>query len=326
MTAATVQPVRRSGFSSHDPAETTEFFRQMYVGNHTSFRQAGPRHECAARFAATTTMRADRLQGSPLTMDIEGDPLGYVLFGQLQRGRWMLHSGGAEARLGAGDTVLYPSDSSFRVHAQDFDIAVVSLPLRRVTDLAAEHGNIDAADLRFDAMTPVSAAMGRHVNNTLAMIQRELSQPDSAAAHPLVAQQLTQTAAAAVLAGFPNTTMNDDQQKNPGRVPPAAIRRATDFIDAHAGTPLTLSDISNAAGIKPRALQAGFARNHGISPMAYLRQVRLARAHRDLAAADPTTGDTVAAIAARWGFSNQNRFAAHYQRSHGRPPGHTLRT
>lgn len=45
--------------------------------------------------------------------------------------------------------------------------------------------------------------------------------------------------------------------------------------------------------------QEGFQRHLGISPMAYLRSVRLGRAHADLRAADPAR-DTVSVIAYRW--------------------------
>jgi len=326
MTTEDSQPIRRSGFSSRDPEETTEFFRQMYVDNHTSFRDVGERGECGVRSAATPTVRADRVRSTPFTVDITGDPLGYVLFGQLQRGSWKVHAGGEQARLGPGDTVLYPTDAPFRVTATDFDFAVVSLPLRRLGALAAEHADLHSAELRFESMAPVSAAMRRHVTNTLTMIHTELSHSDSAATHPLVAEQLAHAAATAVLAGFPNTSMNTARASGSGRVPPAAIRRATDFIEAHAVEPLTLSDIAHASGVKPRALQAGFARHHDTTPMAYLRRVRLARAHRELAAADPTAGDTVADIGARWGFGHQSRFCARYRRVYGCSPSHTLRT
>lgn len=33
--------VERSVFASSDPEETAEFFRQMYVGNHTAFSDVG---------------------------------------------------------------------------------------------------------------------------------------------------------------------------------------------------------------------------------------------------------------------------------------------
>jgi transcriptional regulator GlxA family with amidase domain len=61
-----------------------------------------------------------------------------------------------------------------------------------------------------------------------------------------------------------------------------------------------------------------------VSCSSYLRRARLAGAHADLLAADPTTGDTVAAIAARWGFAQPGRFARHYRSVYGVLPSTTL--
>ncbi|MFI6180578.1 helix-turn-helix domain-containing protein [Nonomuraea sp. NPDC051191] len=47
-------------------------------------------------------------------------------------------------------------------------------------------------------------------------------------------------------------------------------------------------------------------------------------AHQDLRAADPARDDSVAAIAARWGFAPHGRFSALYRREFGRSPGTTL--
>lgn len=107
---------------------------------------------------------------------------------------------------------------------------------------------------------------------------------------------------------------------------PAALRRAVAFIHAHAGEPIGVGQIAAAAGTSARALQYAFARHYETTPTGYLRQVRLAQAHHDLAAGDPTAGDTVAAIAARWDFAKPSRFAAAYRQVYGQSPGQTLRT
>ncbi len=60
--------------------------------------------------------------------------------------------------------------------------------------------------------------------------------------------------------------------------------------------------------------------------MGYLQQVRLARAHSELTAADPSNGETVATIVARWGFAKPGRFATAYRQTYGQLPSHTLRT
>ena len=62
------------------------------------------------------------------------------------------------------------------------------------------------------------------------------------------------------------------------------------------------------------------------TPTAYLRRVRLARAHDDLLAAEPGDGTTVTAVAARWGYARPHRFAAAYRQVYGRAPGEVLRS
>jgi transcriptional regulator GlxA family with amidase domain len=108
----------------------------------------------------------------------------------------------------------------------------------------------------------------------------------------------------------------------PGR--PAAVRDAMGIIEAGPHLPLTTSTLAMQCQVSVRTLQQGFQRHLGMSPMAYVRVVRLRRAHRDLRSADPTH-NTVAAIAQRWGFSNRSRFAAAHKTMHGQTPLQTLR-
>lgn len=89
---------------------------------------------------------------------------------------------------------------------------------------------------------------------------------------------------------------------------------------------MTLADIAAATGTTGRAVQVAFRRHLDTTPMGYLRRVRLDGAHRDLRNADPTMGVTVAAIAARWGFSHLPRFTSFYQEQYGTLPSQTLRT
>ncbi|MCW2827829.1 MAG: transcriptional regulator, AraC family, partial [Marmoricola sp.] len=73
-----------------------------------------------------------------------------------------------------------------------------------------------------------------------------------------------------------------------------------------------------------RALQEGFKRDLGMSPLAYLRLVRLRRAHRVLEQATPES-TTVAAVALGLGLLHMGRFAASYRRAFGEMPSETLR-
>jgi transcriptional regulator GlxA family with amidase domain len=125
---------------------------------------------------------------------------------------------------------------------------------------------------------------------------------------------------------FPNNAVAAlDERPAPGtRAEPATVRRAVAFIDANAHRPIGLADIAEAARLSARGLRRAFRRYRGCTPLHYLRQVRLAGAHRDLQAGDPTRGDTVPIIAARWGFTHAGTFSADYRRIHGRSPSQTL--
>ena len=106
---------------------------------------------------------------------------------------------------------------------------------------------------------------------------------------------------------------------------PAVVRRAVEFIDGNAHRDISSAEIAEAARIGVRGLQVAFQQSRSETPSAYLRQVRMHGAHRDLAAGDPTRGDTVGAVAARWRFANVGRFSTAYRHLFGCTPSATLR-
>jgi AraC-like DNA-binding protein len=207
-----------------------------------------------------------------------------------------------------------------------FAATVLGMPLAPVADQAAATFGIDARDLRFEAMRPISAAAGRYWRTTVAQVAHELYVADSAFQYPLLQSQATELLAGAALAIFPNTAMSAAYIAGSGHIAPATLRRAIHFMEAHAAEPLTVGEIARAAGVRARALHDGFRRHYQTTPMAHLRRIRLENAHRQLEAADPTAGATVAQIAAEWGFAKPGRFAAYYRQVYGVSPSHTLRT
>ena len=197
--------------------------------------------------------------------------------------------------------------------------------MARLEAAAVETAGIAAADLRFESVTPVSAAMGRHWSALVALAGDTLLADNSPAAHPVLAEELARTAAVTALHTFPNTALTVAYEPGPGWVAPRSVRRAAGFIHAHADQPLTLEKIAAAAGTGARALQCAFRRYYGTTPTGYLRRVRLERADAELRDADPASGLTVAAVACRWGWSGPGQFAAAYRQRFGVLPSHTLR-
>ena len=97
-----------------------------------------------------------------------------------------------------------------------------------------------------------------------------------------------------------------------------------EIIEEHAAEPLTVADVAEAVGVSARALQDGFRRHLGTTPVSYLRDVRLDRVRAELTAAAPGA-TTVTDVAYRWGFFHPGRFAAAYRERFGESPSRTLR-
>jgi transcriptional regulator GlxA family with amidase domain len=143
---------------------------------------------------------------------------------------------------------------------------------------------------------------------------------------PLVVAGMSRLLSTAAAGVFASNATGGGYRAGVGTVKPAVVARAIAFVDAHCHEPITVGMIAEAAGVGPRALEYAFRRHQDCTPMQYLQRVRLQRAHRDLQAADPKQGASVAAIAARWGFGNARSFAASYRQIYQKAPSTTLRT
>ncbi|TQS45082.1 helix-turn-helix transcriptional regulator [Cryptosporangium phraense] len=124
---------------------------------------------------------------------------------------------------------------------------------------------------------------------------------------------------------FPNTAMNVTYQAGAGWAGPAVVRRACAYLQEHAEQPISLEQLAEAVGTSARTLQSTFRRYLQVTPMGYLRRVRLERAADELRAADPASGITVAAVGRRWGWASARQFTAAFRRQIGELPSHTLR-
>ncbi len=160
-----------------------------------------------------------------------------------------------------------------------------------------------------------------HLISTLAI---DASDAEGLAHHPLLDEQLQETLLRGLLLATDHRYRDRLDGVDRPYPAPRELRRAIDIIQAHPEWPLTIAKLADTAEIGERSLQKGFQRHLGMSPMAYLRQIRLARVHEQLNRADPAEL-TVAEAASRWGFVHLGRFASAYRQRYGAPPSQTLR-
>jgi AraC-like DNA-binding protein len=158
--------------------------------------------------------------------------------------------------------------------------------------------------------------------NMLLTLTEQLFRPDSVLARPLAGMPFVDSIVRGLLlvADHPH---RDAVAATPKLVAPRTVRTALDIIEAEPHLSLTVSALAARSHVSVRSLQEGFRRHLGTSPMAYLREVRLRRAHEVLRQSDPSI-TTVASIAHQWGFTNLGRFAATHTARYGEPPAITL--
>jgi AraC-like DNA-binding protein len=105
------------------------------------------------------------------------------------------------------------------------------------------------------------------------------------------------------------------------RLAPRDVKRARDFIHEHLASPITLADLVEASGVPGRTLLQHFRDAHGVSPMRYVRDLRMQRVRAEFACG---TVKCVAECALRWGFAHPGRFSIEYRRRFGESPSSTL--
>jgi AraC-like DNA-binding protein len=179
------------------------------------------------------------------------------------------------------------------------------------------------SQLDFAPVMPVDAGPTRSWINMLVAFTEQYFRPDSMLRRPLVGLPFVDSLVRGFLLAAEHP--HRDALTRDGRLgAPAAIRTAVEIIESEAHLPLTLTSIANRSHMSVRSLQQGFHRHLGVSPMAYLRDVRLRRAHQTLLESDPSAV-TVASVAYRWGFTNLGRFAAAHAARYREPPAKALR-
>ncbi len=94
-------------------------------------------------------------------------------------------------------------------------------------------------------------------------------------------------------------------------------------MHAHVTDPLLLEEIAVAAQTSPRSLQLAFRQFRGVTPMEYLRRLRLDGARNEML--NGATDGSVSAIAYRWGFAHHGIFTARYTLAFGESPSKTLK-
>jgi AraC-like DNA-binding protein len=187
----------------------------------------------------------------------------------------------------------------------------------------ATHGAIE-----FDPQFALTSPQGQCVMQLLPMLADIMSTEAHPLRNPLAFEQFESTLLNTLLYGQPNSARSGVvRERRP--LAPFYVRRVEEYIRAHLQDSLTIERLADFANVSPSTLFSAFKHCHGVTPMAFVRQLRLQRARMDLTSVESVNDagrSSVTDIALRWGFTHLGRFAIEYKRAYGESPSESLRT
>jgi AraC-like DNA-binding protein len=104
---------------------------------------------------------------------------------------------------------------------------------------------------------------------------------------------------------------------------PWQVRLVEEYIEANWRAPLDIETLAAVTGGSTRSIFKAFKEARGVSPMAFVKRVRLENARRTLQQLDETI--SVIDVASQCGFLSPGHFARDYRMAFGELPSETLR-
>ena len=320
------QQIQRREIVSDDPAVIRPYLSDVY-GSKLDVRVLEPAGNNWPKLAHRRT-QCDGFAVEDVQHDgnveTTGGPSDGVVVLWTVRGRAESHLGERAAVAHPGELVL-GSTGTTPVRVRTFGTSLKTAVLERglLNRVAADQGSELRGTVRFDGVAPTSPGAARAWMKVRAFVAETVLANEEIAT-PLVIATAGRLLAATTLAAFPTMSGPDVDLRRDGEHHPAVLRRAIEYIEAHAVLDIGVSDIAGAVYVTPRALQYMFRRYLDTTPMSYLRRVRLDQVHQELLRSS-RTNTTVTATAARWGFAHTGRFAVLYRETYGQSPHVTLR-
>ncbi|MFI6874657.1 AraC family transcriptional regulator [Streptomyces sp. NPDC050400] len=222
--------------------------------------------------------------------------------------------------------VIYDPARDIRVYDWSPDCRVLAIKV----DKLATHRQLETLlgkPLRrqphFQPYIDITRGPGRSWANLTRWSLLDFDTPQGMLRHPLIAGRLEQTLLEGLLLATDHS-YRAQLEAPPPQMRPAAVKRVIDLVRERPEEPYDAGRLAAVSQVSLRSLQEAFRKHMGMSPMAYVTEVRLQRVRMQLRTSAPGTV-TVTDVAYQWGFAHLGRFAARYRARFGESPSQTLR-
>lgn len=191
---------------------------------------------------------------------------------------------------------------------------------RQRLEVSPRHG------LCFDASVPLSGAAGRDLLAALAYLVGAVAGENAAAPPAFLAESMSSLLLGTMLTCLPHSGQQAVWRSGaaPPPLAPHYVKRALRYIEEFYASPISPEDIAGAANVSLRSLFGAFQHYLGITPMRYLRNLRLDKA-RELLQSGAGDAASVTLVASQLGFAHLGRFAAEYKARFGQSPSAALK-
>ena len=292
--------------------------RSVDLGRDTRGRFEGRLNHRAGQDIALTYAR----YGSPIAASLSHTD--YFAQGFPLRGNGSLVVDGSEALLSRNHGIVSgPGAEMVLKYSPDFAHLILTIKPQALTKkLSGLIGRPVDPPVRILTGIRPGAEMAAAQQRLVEFTARELNRA-GAQLSPLVLAELEQALIVAYLCnnGHSYSHLLDGQ---PVAASPWQVRRVEEYIEHNWDQPVTIEALALVANASVRSLFYSFKRSRGMSPMAFVKQVRLRHARAMLMSSDPASNVTTVAFAC--GFTNLGHFAKYYYGAFGERPSDTLRT
>lgn len=318
-TAVTGPPIRHHLVTS-DPEHA---LHELTAAYRTPIRMTAPEPGTVFHLEHTDAhlfqVGENRLPGK---LSFTSAPAPQVVVTRLIAGTMDLPTPAGEERHAVGDITLIGPAATVHLTTTDAHTRTTTLPLPLLHKVAGQLPGQNHP-LRFTHPRPASQALAEHWRATRVYVNSLLDHPDLGTAAPCWSPIPPTCWPPPSWPSSPTPSPRHRTHRSTTPTPAPAPSAAPLRSSTTTPTGTSPSPTSPPAPTSPPRLAVRLPQPPRHHPLAYLRDVRLRRAHRDLIDADPAI-ETVTRIAARWGFLHPTRFADHYERLYRCPPSTTL--
>lgn len=222
--------------------------------------------------------------------------------------------------------IIIPNDLRFALHWEAGATTVVlQIEKKRLEQkLEAYLGFPVERRVRFNQWIDTGSGAGAFLRATLWMVIDQLDKNTWGEITPLLSNEFAEALMATLLrSDFHN------YQHLVGGVShtslPTTMKDAMRYIRQNLKEDFQVGKIAEAVGTSPRAIQTMFRKHFRMSPMHYVRAMRLAEIRRELLDSNASDPHSLTELAQKYGFNHLGRFSSYYRQAYDENPSQTMR-